>query len=192
MPTDPPNHIPTNRMTGHLLIQIINHVLIHSVTNSPAKSDSIFITLIVTAPIIQIISIAFGITHLFVELAPQIRKYRVYRSWAARIVTYTLQSFFAVLFYQVSGRFLLFRPSIYYLMNHKLTNYLGNERRTILLRRSHRIHSRSIQRRSRRRGQTATRSWRCRRRGSEGLEKRSERRALFFFSSLLPLFSGDT
>jgi vacuolar-type H+-ATPase subunit I/STV1 len=66
----------------------------------PAKSDSIFITLIVTAPIIQIISIAFGITHLFVELAPQIRKYRVYRSWAARIVTYTLQSFFAVLFYQ--------------------------------------------------------------------------------------------
>jgi len=66
----------------------------------PAKSDSIFITLIVTAPIIQIISIVFAITHLFLELAPQIRRFGVYRSWAMRIVTYTLQTFFAVLFYQ--------------------------------------------------------------------------------------------
>lgn len=66
----------------------------------PAKSDAIFITLIVKAPIIQIIAIIFGITHLIIELAPQVRKLAIYRSWAIRIVTYTLQTFFAVLFYQ--------------------------------------------------------------------------------------------
>jgi len=66
----------------------------------PAKSDSIFITLIVTAPVIQIIAILFGCTHLCLELIPQIRKLAIYRSWALRIVTYTLQTFFAVLFYQ--------------------------------------------------------------------------------------------
>jgi len=66
----------------------------------PAKQDQIFITLIVTFPVIQILAMIFSITHLFWELLPQIRTYAIYRSWAARIVTYTLQTFFAVLFYQ--------------------------------------------------------------------------------------------
>jgi len=66
----------------------------------PAKSDSIFITLIVTAPIIQLLAMTLGITHLLLELLPQIRQYAIYRSFVLRIVTYTLQTFFAVLFYQ--------------------------------------------------------------------------------------------
>jgi len=66
----------------------------------PAKGDQIFISLIVNAPIIQIIALVFGITHLFLELTPQIRHMSIYRSFPLRIVTYTLQAFFAVLFYQ--------------------------------------------------------------------------------------------
>ena len=34
------------------------------------------------------------------ELLPHVRQYAIYRSFALRIVTYTLQTFFAVLFYQ--------------------------------------------------------------------------------------------
>jgi len=66
----------------------------------PAKSDSIFITLIVKAPIIQLLAIFFALSHLMLELVPHIRQYAVYRSFVLRIVTYTLQTFFAVLFYQ--------------------------------------------------------------------------------------------
>lgn len=66
----------------------------------PAKSVSIFITLIVTVPIIQLLAIFFGLTHLMLECLPQVRQYSLYRSFALRIVTYTLQTFFAVLFYQ--------------------------------------------------------------------------------------------
>jgi len=66
----------------------------------PSKSDSIFIELIVTAPIIQIFAIIFGITHLILELLPAIRSMSIYRSFPLRIVTYTLQASLAVLFYQ--------------------------------------------------------------------------------------------
>jgi len=66
----------------------------------PAKADSIFITLIVTAPIIQLLSLLFGITHLTLELLPHARKHAVYRSFVLRIVTYTLQAFLSVLYYQ--------------------------------------------------------------------------------------------
>jgi len=66
----------------------------------PAKSDSIFITLIVTAPILQLLSILFALTHLTLELLPHARKLAIYRSFVLRIVTYTLQTFVTVLYYQ--------------------------------------------------------------------------------------------
>jgi len=66
----------------------------------PAKSDSIFITLIVSAPIVQILSILFALTHLTLELLPHARKLAVYRSFPLRIVTYTLHTFLTVLYYQ--------------------------------------------------------------------------------------------
>lgn len=66
----------------------------------PAKADSIFITLIVTAPVIQIVSLLFGITHLVLELLPHARQLAVYRSFVLRIVTYTMQTFVTVLYYQ--------------------------------------------------------------------------------------------
>jgi len=66
----------------------------------PAKSDSIFISLIVTTPILQLLSILFALTHLTLELLPHVRKLAVYRSFVLRIVTYTLQTFVTVLYYQ--------------------------------------------------------------------------------------------
>lgn len=66
----------------------------------PAKADSIFIALIVTAPIIQIFSLLFAITHLALELLPYARQFAVYRSFVLRIVTYTMQTFVTVLYYQ--------------------------------------------------------------------------------------------
>lgn len=75
------------------------------ISSSPAKSDAVFITLIVTAPVIQITSMFFGVAHLFLELAPQVKGWGIYRSWALRIVTYALQTFFSCLFYQVGSGF---------------------------------------------------------------------------------------
>jgi hypothetical protein len=56
----------------------------------------------VTAPIIQIFSLLFAITHLALELLPYARQFAVYRSFVLRIVTYTMQTFVTVLYYQVS------------------------------------------------------------------------------------------
>jgi vacuolar-type H+-ATPase subunit I/STV1 len=66
----------------------------------PAKQDAIFISLIVKAPVIQLFAILFGVTHLVIELLPVIRRMSIYRSFALRIVTYSLQTFLSVLIYQ--------------------------------------------------------------------------------------------
>lgn len=73
---------------------------IYLISNSPAKQDQLFINLIVNAPVIQIMAMMFGIAHLFLELLPQIRTTSIYRSFPLRIVTYTLQALFTVMFYQ--------------------------------------------------------------------------------------------
>lgn len=51
-------------------------------------------------PVMQIAAMLFGTLHLILELTPQIRHMSIYRSFPLRIVTYTLQAFVAVLFYQ--------------------------------------------------------------------------------------------
>ncbi|KAG8772815.1 hypothetical protein FRC20_002465 [Serendipita sp. 405] len=56
--------------------------------------------LIVTMPVVQLLSIAFASAHLTLELVPACRKLSIYRSWALRIVTYTIQAFLTSLFYQ--------------------------------------------------------------------------------------------
>jgi hypothetical protein len=66
----------------------------------PAPEDAVFIDIIVRAPIVQIVSMIFGLAHLGLELLPQAKSTAAYRSFVLRIVTYTLQTFFSVLFYQ--------------------------------------------------------------------------------------------
>ena len=66
----------------------------------PAPQDQIFIAIIVNAPIVQILSIIFGITHLTIELTPAIKKLGIYRSFPLKIVTLLIQTFLTCLFYQ--------------------------------------------------------------------------------------------
>ena len=80
--------------------------------NRPAKQDAIFVSLIVTMPVIQIFAMIFGITHIVLEYLPAIRKMSIYRSFALRIVTYSLQTFLSILHYQASLCYLRFTPSL--------------------------------------------------------------------------------
>jgi len=46
----------------------------------------------------------FGVTHLAIELIPFLQKTSIYRSLPLKVVTLLLQTFLAVLFYQVRVR----------------------------------------------------------------------------------------
>jgi len=85
---------PTNTFTG-LKCSYVNPCGI-----VPASQDAVFEDIIVRAPIVQIIALVFGLSHLLLELLPQIKMSAAYRSFVLRAVTLTLQAFFAVLFYQ--------------------------------------------------------------------------------------------
>jgi len=67
----------------------------------PAPNAALFITLIVKAPIIQIISMVLGLVILAIELPlPAIKQFSFYRSLVVRVVLLLFQTFFAILFYQ--------------------------------------------------------------------------------------------
>jgi hypothetical protein len=68
----------------------------------PAKQDAFFISIIVKAPVIPIISLLLGLVILALEYpAPFIKGTSAYRSMVIRIVLLVFQVFFAILFYQV-------------------------------------------------------------------------------------------
>jgi len=67
----------------------------------PAKQDAFFISIIVKAPVIPIISLLLGLVILALEYpAPFIKGTSAYRSMVIRIVLLVFQVFFAILFYQ--------------------------------------------------------------------------------------------
>ncbi|OBZ71052.1 hypothetical protein A0H81_09034 [Grifola frondosa] len=67
----------------------------------PANSDSIFVTLIVKAPVIPIFSMVLGFGFIALEYpAPFLKGTAIHRSFPLRIVVLLLQAFLAVLFYQ--------------------------------------------------------------------------------------------
>jgi len=64
-------------------------------------SAALFITLIVKAPVIQIISMILGMVILAIELpAPMIKQLALYRSLPLRVILLLFQVFFTILFYQ--------------------------------------------------------------------------------------------
>ena len=68
----------------------------------PAPSDSIFVTIIVKAPIVQILSMLLAIGLLAFEYpVPFLKNSAIHRSFPIRIVLLLLQTFFAILYYQV-------------------------------------------------------------------------------------------
>jgi hypothetical protein len=67
----------------------------------PAASDQIFISLIVRAPIIPIITMILGLFILSIETPlPAFKGSSFQRNLTLRVILLTLQSFFAILFYQ--------------------------------------------------------------------------------------------
>lgn len=70
----------------------------------PSANSAIFITLIVKAPIIPIITMIIGIFMLCLEYpVPLLKSFAIHRSIILRIVVMFFLSFLSVLFYQVSS-----------------------------------------------------------------------------------------
>ncbi|KAI0746050.1 hypothetical protein C8Q76DRAFT_640233 [Earliella scabrosa] len=67
----------------------------------PAASDSIFVSIVVKAPIAQILTMLFGFVLLALDYpAPFLKNTAIHRSFPIRIVLLLLLTFFANLFYQ--------------------------------------------------------------------------------------------
>jgi len=67
----------------------------------PAPGAALFITLIVKAPVIPIISMVLGMAILAIELpAPMVKQLSIYRSLPLRVILLLFQVFFTILFYQ--------------------------------------------------------------------------------------------
>lgn len=80
----------------------------------PAASDSIFVSIIVKAPVVQILSMLVAFLYLMLDYpAPFLKNTAIHRSFPIRIVVLLLQTFFAILYYQVGVPALLSRASMY-------------------------------------------------------------------------------
>ncbi|KAG6903057.1 hypothetical protein C0995_006244 [Termitomyces sp. Mi166 len=67
----------------------------------PGPNAAIFITIIVKAPIIQILSMVLGMFIVALEFPlPPLKKFAIHRSIVLRIVLLSFQAFLAILFYQ--------------------------------------------------------------------------------------------
>lgn len=69
----------------------------------PAPGAAVFITLIVKAPIIQILAmiLALGLIALEFTPLPKVKELAIYRSFVVRIVLLFFQAFLCILYYQV-------------------------------------------------------------------------------------------
>jgi len=67
----------------------------------PSPNAAIFITLIVKAPVIQILTMLSGFFMIALEFpVPQLKGFAIHRSIVLRIVLLLMQAFISVLFYQ--------------------------------------------------------------------------------------------
>ncbi|KIK67161.1 hypothetical protein GYMLUDRAFT_37213 [Collybiopsis luxurians FD-317 M1] len=67
----------------------------------PAPGAAVFITLIVRAPIIQILAMILGMIILTIEVPlPLVKQTAIYRSFVIRIVLLSFQAFLTLLYYQ--------------------------------------------------------------------------------------------
>jgi hypothetical protein len=68
----------------------------------PAPGAAVFITLIVKAPIIQILAmiLALGLIALEFTPLPKVKELAIYRSFVVRIVLLSFQAFLCILYYQ--------------------------------------------------------------------------------------------
>jgi hypothetical protein len=101
----------------------------------PLNSHMIFINMIVKAPILQLLTMITGVILLVLEIPPPfLKNTSIHRNFVIRIPILLLQTFTAILFYQVS---------MISLFGMACTNELclGDECGVILVHRSARIHT---------------------------------------------------
>ena len=68
----------------------------------PSNANAFFVTIVVKAPVVQLISILMGIGMVALEFPiPQVKGTSIQRNFTVKIVLLLLQAFFAILFYQV-------------------------------------------------------------------------------------------
>ncbi|RPD54768.1 hypothetical protein L226DRAFT_569017 [Lentinus tigrinus ALCF2SS1-7] len=67
----------------------------------PAASDGIFVSIIVKAPVVQLLNMVLGFGLLALDYPlPFLKNSAIHRSFPIRIVLLLLQAFFAILYYQ--------------------------------------------------------------------------------------------
>ncbi|EPT04492.1 hypothetical protein FOMPIDRAFT_1027764 [Fomitopsis schrenkii] len=67
----------------------------------PSNANAFFVTIVVKAPVVQLISILMGIGMVALEFpAPQLKGTSIQRNFTVKIVLLLMQAFFAILFYQ--------------------------------------------------------------------------------------------
>ncbi|KAI0762133.1 hypothetical protein BD413DRAFT_217857 [Trametes elegans] len=67
----------------------------------PAASDAFFTSIIVKAPVVQILNMLIGLCYLALDYpAPFLKNTSIHRSFPIRIVLLLAQTFFAILYYQ--------------------------------------------------------------------------------------------
>ncbi|KAG8998672.1 hypothetical protein FRB90_012251 [Tulasnella sp. 427] len=66
----------------------------------PGANAAPFLAIIVTVPLIQILSMIIGVVILLMECAPFMKKLPIYRSLVLRVILLLTQAFLTVLFYQ--------------------------------------------------------------------------------------------
>ncbi|PIL29721.1 hypothetical protein GSI_08159 [Ganoderma sinense ZZ0214-1] len=70
-------------------------------TSRPAASDSVFIAIIVKAPIVQILNMVVSLVYITLDYpAPFLKNTVLHRSFPIRIVLLCLQTFLSILYYQ--------------------------------------------------------------------------------------------
>lgn len=105
----------------------------------PSPNAAIFITLIVKAPVIQILTMLSGFFMIALEFpVPQLKGFAIHRSIVLRIVLLLMQAFISVLFYQVNSCGLLFPSNAAYDVVHPHTGY---KCRLMVNNSSHVLHS---------------------------------------------------
>lgn len=72
----------------------------------PSNANAFFVTIVVKAPVVQLISILMGIGMVALEFpAPQLKGTSIQRNFTVKIVLLLMQAFFAILFYQVCHQY---------------------------------------------------------------------------------------
>jgi hypothetical protein len=106
----PPTHTPTVR------------ALTHEAVRAPPR-DAFFVTVIIKAPVIQVISIVLAGFIIALEFPiPHLKGTKLHRTIPLRIPLLLVQAFLAVLFYQVGSCFMSMPRS---LIHHRLCYHQG-------------------------------------------------------------------